>query len=49
MAEPRPLREGILLQAFAVQQLSGDLLRAELGDLWVPSYGAADVRRVRTD
>jgi DNA-binding MarR family transcriptional regulator len=37
MAEPRPFREGILLQAYAVQQLSGDLLRAELGDTMSPS------------
>jgi DNA-binding MarR family transcriptional regulator len=37
MAEPRPFREGILLQAYAVQQLSGDLLRAELGDTMAPS------------
>ena len=36
MAEPPPFREGILLQAFAVQQLSGDLLRAEMGDTMSP-------------
>jgi len=37
MAEPPPFREGILLQAFAVQQLSGDLLRDALGDTMAPS------------
>jgi DNA-binding MarR family transcriptional regulator len=36
MAEARPFREGILLQAFAVQQLAGNLLRAELGDTMAP-------------
>ena len=36
MAEQGTFREGILLQAFAVQQLSGDLLRAELGETMSP-------------
>jgi DNA-binding MarR family transcriptional regulator len=37
MTEPRTFREGILLQAFAVQQLAGDLLRSELGETMLPS------------
>jgi DNA-binding MarR family transcriptional regulator len=36
MSEPRPFREGILLQVFAVQQLAGELLRAELGETMAP-------------
>lgn len=37
-------REGILLQAFAIQQLSGDLLRAELGDtMSPPRFGVQSV------
>ena len=36
MSEPTTFREGILLQAYAVQQLSGDLLRAELGETMSP-------------
>jgi DNA-binding MarR family transcriptional regulator len=44
MSQPRTFREGILLQAFAIQQLSGDLLRAELGEtMSPPRFGVQSV------
>lgn len=44
MSEPPSFREGILLQAFAIQHLSGDLLRAELGETMSPSrFGVQSV------
>jgi DNA-binding MarR family transcriptional regulator len=44
VAGPPVFREGILLQAFAIQQLSGDLLRAELGEtMSPPRFGVQSV------
>ena len=44
MAEQPTFREGILLQAFAIQHLSGDLLRAELGETMSPArFGVQSV------
>jgi DNA-binding MarR family transcriptional regulator len=44
VSEQPAFREGILLQAFAIQHLSGDLLRAELGDtMSPPRFGVQSV------